>query len=307
MHPKPSTPDRKPLAFDPERSRHRPPGVVKREPLVERILCVLVGSSIALGFGTAAWFLLTQREPAIWIAALLPGIPVLFLGTFGLSWVIQGLRGRSRHEGLFYWLLGRLLRLGPRPWALYIPVLSLAGVLIAFLTDDPKGLELALRTLLFWLVLMTHIAAHEVGHVIAARIAKLEVRRVIVGPFEFTRAPTWRPHLSREWLSLAGGLVGLAPHATPPPPGKLLVFALGGPIATALVLVLFLAASPYDLVTLATESGPLRQSVFTTGVMLALFVLIVSLWPVRQLVVGIPSDGYQIIGALRAIMRDRTA
>jgi hypothetical protein len=304
---KPSPPDRKLLSFDPKRLPRRPPRVVKREPPVERIACVFVGSTIALLGFTLAYFALSQTNPAMWIAGLIPGIPVLLIGTFGLSWIIQGLRGRSRHEGLFYWLLGHLIRLGPRPWALFLPVLSLAGVLTASLTDDPKGLEFALSPLLFWLVLMTHVAVHELGHVLAARLERLQVHRVIVGPFEFLRAPSWRLELSREWLSIGGGFVALLAQPERPRPRQMLVFAVGGPVATLILLVFFLALSPYDLATLLMASGPLRKSVFAAGVGLGLFALVVNLWPARQLVLGKPSDGYQILEAIRAIRKARSA
>lgn len=301
----PSPPDNRLLSFDPKRSRRRPPGAVKREPVVERIACVLFGSMIALlGFGLASLGPILG-DPSIWVTSLIPGIPCLLIGTFGLSWVIQGLRGRSRHEGLFYWLLGHLIRRGPRPWSSFLPVVSLTGLLVASLLDDAKGVGFALLPLLFWLVLMAHVATHELGHVAGARLARLQVHRVIVGPFEFTRAPSWRLELSREWLSIGGGFVALAPQMQHPRPRQMLVFALGGPIATLLLLALFLAVSPFDLITLFMASGPLRKSVFAAGVGLGFFALAMNLWPARQLVFGKPSDGYQILEALRAIRKAR--
>ncbi len=271
-----------------------------REPLVERILCILVGSSIAaFGFGLAALCLASGS-----IAALLPAAPLTFIGIFGLNLVVQGVRARSRHEGFFYTLLNRLVALGPRIWSLLLPSAALVSILIAALTNDHDALDLSVRALAGWLVLMVNVAVHELGHFVAATALKLRVRRLIVGPLELSvLGSTWQLELSREWLSIFGGFIALVPRSAPLTPKQELAFAAGGPIATILLLACLLALSPFDLVALfRTSPSTLQHDVFSLGVVTGVGALVLNLMPSRQLVLGSPSDGYQIAAAVRSLL-----
>jgi len=265
---------------------------------------VLVGSSIAaFGFGLTFVSLYWGRFPG-----LMTGIPVFLIGLFGLNWVIQGLRGRSRHNGIFYVVLGWLIRLGPRVWSLFIPTLALLNLLVGALTNDREALDFSLKALVGWLAFMANIAVHEAGHFAAARVMRLPVGRMIIGPLEMTKEGSgWSLDLSREWISIFGGFVQIKSPLESLSPRQLLVFALGGPAATALLLGAFLAFSPFDLPGLLRSSpDTLQHGVLSMGAEVAILILVLNLIPLRQLAFGHPSDGYQILMAIRRMRGRRT-
>jgi len=298
-------------------ARRRSRGEVAADgsPAAPRLFFFLAGLSIAaFGFGLAAIVLsglpsesvLSDRSLVAQRVVALPVVLCLaFVGLFGASWAIQSLRGRSRHQGVFYQLLGRLLRVGPRPWALLVPGTSLLAVLVAALAGDRAGLRLGVQVLACWLVLLASIGLHELGHAVAARLAGLPLASVLVGPFELrAEGPAWKVDLSRSWLSVFGGLVAVRPSALPPTAPQVLAFALGGPIATLLLLAAcLLGPVPVRDLLQMPPGGSTQHLALFVAAHLAMGMLALNLVPSRSLAWGLPTDGYQIISSLRAIRR----
>lgn len=278
-------------------------------PLIERVACVAIGSIVgAFGFSLAI-VCLSFGGPAQRVLGFLLAVPLSFIGVFGLNWVIQGIRGRSRHQGIFYALLDRLRTLGPRPWSLLVPTVTLAVILLAAILNDSEALEGAIGLLVGWLVLMTHVAIHELGHYCAARSLKLTPSRILIGPAEFSRSSSgWVLELSRDWWSIFGGWVSLREDSAVLPPKSLLWFAAGGPIATGVLLLAFLLFSPVPPLDLLFGSmSGIRLFALSLGTQLGVGILLINLLPSRNLVLGAPSDGYQILTALRLIRQSRRA
>lgn len=286
------------------RSRRTKPEPAQRQALSERLLCIAAGVIVAtIGWGSLSAIL--YRGWAELRLALLPLLlPLPLIGLFGVNLIIQGSRGRSRHQGIFYSLLEHLARIGPKVWSLFIPFVAVSSLLLATLLNDAKGIEVAISVLLFWVVLMTNIAVHELGHAFAAKLSSVPLTRVIVGPAELIRTEgAWQLRLSREWLSLVGGFVELSPG--PLPATRLLVFASGGPLATALLLLSIVLFSPLGITELWHASRSPQNAILSLGFTTAAMTLALNLIPFRNLALGMPSDGYQIIYALRTIASRR--
>jgi hypothetical protein len=243
------------------------------------------------------------------LAALPLALALTFIGLFGLNWLVQGVRGRSRHEGLFYALLGGLGTLGPRIWSVLVPSTALVALILGMLASDRLALDTSLFVLGGWVVFMANIGIHELGHLLGASAFGLRVGRVIVGPIEFTRRETnWRVGLSREWISIFGGFVLLASRNKPLTPKEELAFASGGPIATLLLIIVLVTFSPARLsAVIDTSPVTLQQNLCDFGMINAVGALILNLIPAKQLVLGSPSDGYQILEAFRGLYRNRLA
>ncbi len=101
----------------------------------------------------------------------------------------------------------------------------------------------------FVAVLLATAGAHELGHLIAGRLAHLRFELLAIGPLQLSRAGGG---LRLDWqrgASLFGGSVICAPHGDEPLPvlhRRLLTFALGGPVASfglSLAAALLLAVS----------------------------------------------------------------
>jgi hypothetical protein len=84
------------------------------------------------------------------------------------------------------------------------------------------------------------VLVHELGHVMAAFASGFEIRGVNVGAFVLTKeARRWRLRIVPRRI-FAGGLVGIVPRSDENLRGRFIRFALGGPVATALLLVVLL-------------------------------------------------------------------
>jgi hypothetical protein len=291
--------------------RH-PPRAPARAPLqhpsiVERILCILFGFLIsAFGFGLALlglWFGGMARR----LAALPLALFLTFIGLFGLNWLVQGVRGRSRHQGLFYAVLRGLRTTGPRVWSLLVPSTALVALILGTLTNDRLALDTSLAFLSGWAVFMANIEIHEFGHLLGATASGLRVGRMIIGPVEFTLGENkWRVGLSREWLSIFGGFVLLAARKKTLTPREELAFASGGPIATLVLFIVLVSFSPARFSAVIDNSpSTLQQHLCDFAMFSALGTLFFNLLPAKQLVLGSPSDGYQILAALRGLSRNR--
>lgn len=273
-----------------------------KEPIPERIACVLLGSIIALiGFAPSLTFLAWGFAEPVKLFSQLPYIAGLsFIGLFGLNGVIQGLRGRSRHEGIFYGLLGAVKRWGPWPWALGIPLVAVAALGVAGLADDPAASVPPLHLLGAWMFFMLHVAVHELGHYVAARLVSLHPSQALVGPVELARSTGgWKVGFSREWWSLVGGWVALDVDEEALPPRKRLFFAAGGPVATVALLAAIVAASPVPVLDLFYASAKPTHTLYGYGVMMGVAMLLLNLTPVARFADSPPTDGDQILCALR--------
>ena len=93
---------------------------------------------------------------------------------------MQGVRGRSRHEGLFYALLGGLRTLSPRIWSLLVPSTALLALILGTLANDRIALDTSLGFLGGWVVFLANIGIHEFGHLVGATTFGLRVGRMIV-------------------------------------------------------------------------------------------------------------------------------
>ena len=286
--------------------REAKPDAQRREPASERLFCVFAGSIIvSFGWGLILGISLgAGRELRPF--ALIPFLPRALIGLFGANWIVQGIRGKSRHEGIFYSLLAHLGRVGPRPWSLFVPGIAVLSLLVAALTNDKDGIGNAVSILLFWTVFIGNVATHELGHVVAAKLARLPVARVIIGPAELQHTVHgWRLEFSREWISIFGGFVESVPD--PVSAKKLLLFAAGGPMATILLLVTVILVNPFGFAALFEPSEPLQREVLSLAFTIAGAILIINLLPSRALILGSPSDGYQILQAFRMLRARRNA
>jgi hypothetical protein len=263
---------------------------------------VLLGSIVALiGFAPSTYFVVSSfAEPTKFLASFPYVLGLLFIGLFGLNSVIQGLRGRSRHEGIFYGLLGALKRWGPWPWVLGVPLVAVAAIGRARLAGDPEASGPAVHLLSVCLLFMLHVGAHELGHYVAARSVGLRPSQVLVGPIALARSPDgWKVGFSREWWSLVGGWVGLDVEEAALPPKKRLVFAAGGPLATAALLAATVAISPVPVLHLFYASAKPTHALYGYAVMMGVAMLLLNLTPVARFADTPPTDGDQILSALR--------
>lgn len=285
------------------RAAQRPP----KAPIPERLAIVLIGSILALvGFGLSLLLLGSILvEPQRFFLFLVGAAGVSFIGLFGLSWVIQGVRGRSRHEGVFYILLGKLGAWGPWPWSLLIPATALLALGVATLTGDTEAMESAIHWLGGWLIFVIHLGFHELGHYVAARLVSLEPSRVLVGPAELSRSPGgWKLTLSREWWSIFGGWVQVHKDGEELPPRTRLVFAAGGPVATAALLLATVTASPMPFVDMFyRSSATLTVQALAFGTQIGTLFLVMSLIPFAGFSESSPTDGDQILSALRQMRK----
>lgn len=282
------------------------------EPAAQRLFCILVGASIAcFGFGLVAVVVVFASNSSVvsnhsviahLVAAVPFTLPLAIIGLFGLSWLIQGLRGQSRHQGLFYLVLESLQRLGPRPWSVLLPTASLVALGIAATAGDHEGASTAFTGLLLWSALIVNIGVHELGHAFAALAARLPLAHLLVGPIDFRLSSSgWRFSFSRDWLSIFGGRAAIDPATPAPSARQTLLFAAGGPAATLLLLG-SIALGPFDLSDLFRQSNAsLVHKASSLAAQVAVGLLAINLFPSATLALGRPTDGYQIVSAIRAI------
>ncbi|KRD40028.1 MULTISPECIES: M50 family metallopeptidase [unclassified Lysobacter] len=102
---------------------------------------------------------------------------------------------------------------------------------------------LSAGVLLFMALTYLALAVHEFGHYLGARLRRMIVLAVAIGPVEFYPVVGgWRPRpRERRHVREVGGYVVAFPDPDRPPRGDFAVMLLGGPLAN-LVLTLSLAA-----------------------------------------------------------------
>lgn len=139
------------------------------------------------------------------------------------------------------------------------------------------------------------ILAHEVGHLIGARLAGFRFHLLVAGPLRVERDDATgriRAVLNRD-LSLAGGIAGSLPTTTDALPRRLGVMVGGGPGASFLLagIVAALLSGPAD------GAPPLLRS--TLGIMMIISggLGVVTLIPMRFS--GFASDGARLLRLVR--------
>ncbi|MCB1041740.1 MAG: site-2 protease family protein [Acidobacteria bacterium] len=266
----------------------------------ERVATVIGGLLIMLfGIGLTLPFFLTLEQPKFTWAVILILVPIWFLTLFGVNWFIQGIRGESRHQGPFYAVLGYFQQFRPGTIAAAIPVTIVTVYLITILLDDGPGQDLAISLIIFWFIVIGSITFHELGHALAAIYLGLKIWRVTIGPLALTRGrQDWRQSLSDQWISIFGGCVEVAYQHIPPK--SRLLFAAGGPIATA-ILMLATSTLQHGNLVHSTEWKQILDHFFTLNLVTLLFNLI----PSHNNFSSMATDGRLILDALSAMRKRR--
>src|SRR5271169_3886487 len=113
-----------------------------------------------------------------------------------------------------------------RPW-------QTALILLVFVLKTP---------LQIYLLVLTVISFHEVGHCLAGLLVGLEFDDIRVGPLALDRYKkiSW----NWNWWTISTGHAGMLPKGGPLLPLRLAVFIVGGPLANAAIGVLSLRVMP---------------------------------------------------------------
>ncbi|MCB1032415.1 MAG: M50 family metallopeptidase [Acidobacteria bacterium] len=271
--------------------------------LAHRVLGVIFGLFLFLPFLGLVW--LTVRT-SFRFGNLLPLACLGFIGLFGLNLVVQNLLGRSDQEGFFYTGLDRLLRRGSPVLTMGAPGVLFLDLLQTLVHGTIKDRTRSLGLMTAWLTWLLVVAVHEVGHLLAARGAGLEPIRWIAGPLDFQLCGhRWRLGLSREWISAVGGWVQVRHDTHNISAVQALRFAAGGPLASALLLAVFLFWNPYPLEQVLKIPLFPKGAVFSVGILYSVFLLAFNLLPVNRGPGRLSTDGYQILAAYRALRRER--
>ncbi len=273
-----------------------------RPRLRQRLRPAAAGAILAvLGLGATALFVLEWDGRQV--AFLLFAPVYLVAGLLGVELAFRALRGDPPRPALF---LRAVSRLRPAPLSLGFAAFCGFAFALARATHDEGGLVFAEIFGFLWAATFVNVAAHELGHLLAARLVGFPVRRLLVGPFELLRTTAgWRPRLCREWLFVVGGLVLV--DVTAPSPRRLAVFAAGGPAASLALLLLLLGPTASAAPHLFEADRPLPNLLFACAA--GAFLLFAgNLIPISSAGVGYPSDGFVIRWCL-ARMREvrRTA
>lgn len=146
-------------------------------------------------------------------------------------------------------------------------------------------------TAVFLLFLVS--AVHEVGHLLAGRVAGLRFHLLIIGPFKLMRDGK-RISLGLHRGTLFNGLAASLPKTQTRLRGRMLLFALGGPIASLLLagvgggLFWELRSNP----ALTQDAAWLLEGTLALGIISALFFL-TAMKP-GHYHNGLPADGGRI-------------
>jgi hypothetical protein len=215
-------------------------------------------------------------------------------------------RGTPFRAGFLRRSLARLSWLRPPTVTLGAPALIGALTLLAAAADDAEGLTMVQCAGAAWFAYVVNIAVHELGHLAAVELLGGAPLRVVILPFDFFRGPDgWRVRVCQEWFVVSGGMVKW--QAQPPPgPLRKILFACAGPLASLLLLLLYLGLNPYPLPNLFTvQAGPL---LILVGLLAALVTFVGNLLPIRSdPMTGYPSDGYVLRENLARLHRPGAA
>jgi Zn-dependent protease len=138
---------------------------------------------------------------------------------------------------------------------------------------------------------------HEVGHLLAVRRVGFPFVRLAAGPVTLLpRGKGYRFGANREWLHFVVGAVYYELHDLSSARKSLFV-AAAGPIATAFIALISLAAEE----SFAADRASIGYAVASANVSIAAGLLVVNLLPFR--LGRMESDGRQIWLALRSLAR----
>lgn len=260
--------------------------------IASRVLGGLLGLTLLL-FAVGLIYLMAASEQGFVLSLVLFYGFFLFLTLFAANLVWQCLTGGKRTEGFFYDWLARAERLGPAVLTLGLPAVLVASVLLANLLPPREGDPLAEGMLVAWLALLLHILGHELGHLIAARNTGLTPFLLMVGPFQVEQGATgWTWSVSRSWLSVAGGFLAVREPEASMSGRQLLWLALGGPLASLVLLAGFVVPNPHPPHELARVFGSLSLTFFSCGIWWGISTLAINLLPWQY--GDLLSDGYRI-------------
>jgi hypothetical protein len=171
-------------------------------------------------------------------------------------------------------------------------LLALDGVV----RRDARSATLGAVAGLVWVSGFVQLFLHEVGHLLAVRRVGFPFVRLAAGPLTLVpRGKGYRFGTNREWLHFVVGAVYYEPYDVPSPRKSLFV-AAAGPIATAFIALLALAAEESFA---AADRGSIGYAVASANVSIAMGLLVVNLLPFR--LGPLDSDGRQIWLALRSL------
>ena len=257
-----------------------------------RVLKVLAGA-LLIAVSGGVLLLIASGFEHFGFVYFLGIVAYLFVALLGLDLLIQAVRGARWKTGFIPRAFGAGGRIRPAPVAIGLPIFLATALAVTTFSDDIDGANTARALCALWLAILANIACHELGHVTAARLTRLTLRRVLIGPLDFTLTDgQWHLGLSQAWFTLAGGMVIVTMNPRPTPK-QLVIFAAGGPAGSLLVLVLTALLNPYPYVELLQvwRFGPALVLFLGLG---ALSTLVTNLVPNRKTAVGYPSDGFVI-------------
>jgi hypothetical protein len=281
---------------------------------LRRAVSIVVGSLMSLtGFGVAALLLwlfwnsastrgLAARDAPL---AILIGFGTVTLfmafAAMGARRVVRGIRSDPAEPRPFGAGLEVILRRHWYPVGLLASfTLSLADVAASggiepFVAGArPSVHRGALFALLALLVLPAHVALHEAGHALAARLVGLRFVSLHVGSVELRRVGD---RLRVRWATLdipdVLGFHAALPTASPASRWSRAVHALGGPTAT-LAGVLAAAAAPSLLPRPSGVGATLLDHLLVTAVWVGVFLELSSVVPFRTRS-GLLTDGALIV------------
>lgn len=229
-----------------------------------------------------------QDLPQRGVASIVMGA----LACVGLSMVVQGLRRRPGIEGFFY-VGARRFAARFSPFQIWLTVFGLSFVLEAleFVLGPSSKFYFAVSGSLALVLL--HIVFHELGHFVAARAVGFEPHQIIAGPVvvHASQGPVI-VSANRDWNFVVGGVV-LFHTWGPTLPRHQFLIAVAGPAATAGLVLLGL------LVDMAAPPNAALAKALEANLNVGLGTLAINLLPMQFLLVGIPTDGYQMLEASR--------
>jgi hypothetical protein len=148
--------------------------------------------------------------------------------------------------------------------------------------------------LLVWTAAHTQILFHEYGHWLLAHACGYRPFRVVGGAFGFTlRDGRWRGHANKDWRFLTGGAVFFKPREHVQTWARDVSIVAAGPISTAVLLGVFIAARPL------ASGVPVFEEFVGLNLGAGVFVLFLNLMPLPMIWSPLPTDGSQLLRLLR--------
>jgi tetratricopeptide (TPR) repeat protein len=177
---------------------------------------------------------------------------------------------------------------------------GLLGILFLYLLPNEGIGWFLLNIFILDIALMLSILPHEFGHAFVAKRFGWRVFKIFIG-FGKTVFKAKLFGFETEFRAVPlGGVVLAAPREKDHYRAKLFAFALAGPLANAILMIVAVAAMGGSLTgfgTIVRQLAPLQMFFIAN-----LLIVIENLWP-RQITTSLgkrPSDGNQLLEALKA-------